>query len=482
MFMSAFWSFFLTFLFICSNIVFAQKYVEVKGVAPAYTGMQLEIYQIQDYLSERDEKIASTTVKGDSTFALNFELDESKKLILKAGNNKGFIYASPGSSYEVFVPEKNKIDPYNPSGNFLEISFFELKSSDINYKILSFNRWVDEFVAKYYTKNNASTQYFVARLDTFKTTVETYYKADTLDQLFNYHRKFSIAKLDDLRFNGNRNQYEKYDFYIRHTPVDIQNEAYMSYINHFYAKSMNRFASDINNKVYLGLLKSSPTAMYNALGNEYTLQSNYKLRELVMIQILSELYREKDYPQTNILTVLDSVARFGLFPDTRLVAQNILFRLKELAPGSKAPDYFLIAKDTSFALPTDGKKYTYLLFIDPTSIETQKQLDVLKGIYGKYLNDIRFLAISKESMISQIELDKVAALYPWKFVRVNDNNSIFTNYTAKTLPYYVLIDPFGYIVQAPAVGPIPKGNNENIDNLFYQIQKARLKGNNGSDR
>lgn len=471
------------FVFTLLSVVgFGQKLTEITGLAPAYAGQELEVYQILDFLTHREERIATTTVKADSTFSVVFNLEKTQKLLIKSRNNKGYMYVTPGSNYDVFIPEKNKIDPYNPSGNFVEISLIGLAKSDINFKILELNRWVDEFIARYYTKNNAASKYFVARLDTFKINVEKYYRADTLDEYFNYYLKFSIAKLDDLRFLGNRNQYEKYDFYIRHTPVHIQHDQYMDYVNHFYSKTMNRISSEINNKVYLGIVKSSPTHIYNALGLEYTLKSNYKLREMIMLQILSEVYYEKDYPQTNILTVLDSLSKFALFPDNKLIAQNLIFRLKELAPGAKAPDFHLVSDGKTYNLDSKSTKYRYLVFADPTSIENVKQLNLLKPIHEKYKENIQFLVITKESSMTSENFKKFQNDFAFEILRVADNNSIFNNYSAVISPYYVLIDPFGYLVQAPALGPLPNGNRETIDNTFFHIQRAQKNGNNGSDR
>lgn len=459
----------------------AQSLTEITGYAPAYVGKEVELFQISDFITLREERIASATVKTDSTFSLVFNLDETRKLMLKSDNNRGAIFANPGAKYEVFFPEKNKYDVYNPSGNFVELSFFNLDKSDINYKILEFNRWNDEFIARYYTKNNADSKYFVARLDTFKTAVERYYRADTLDKYFAYHRKFTIAKLDDLRFVGSRNQYEKYDFYIRSTPVYYQNEAYCQYINHYYEKLLPRIHSEINNRIYLGILKSSPTAIYNAMSKEYTLQHNYKLRELIMLKTLSECFYEKDYPQTNILTVLDSVSKFGLFPENRNVAQNIYFRLTELSAGAKAPDFLLKEGTKEFTLRSFGKKYLYLFFVDPTSLENTKQMNLLKPIYERYKDIIHFVMVYKDKPENPVDAEKLKNEYPWKVIPTQESNSIFKNYNVVNYPYYVLIDPYGYVVGAPALGPVPNGVYETIDRTFFMIQKA-LKEGNGTDR
>lgn len=452
--------------------VFSQKLTEIKGFAPDYVGKEVNLSQIQDFLSFREERIASATVQPDSTFSIVFNLDQTQKLVLSSENNKSFIYADPGKVYYVSLPKSDKYAVFNPNGNFVELTFFDLPQDDINYKILELNRWTDEFVATYYTRNNAASQYFVARLDTFKLAAEKFYKADTLNDYFNYYRKFSIAKLDDLRFLGNRNKYEKYDFYIRHTPVRIQNEMYMDYISHFYSKLIHSIDVKTNNSVYLGIVKSSPTAIYNALNNEYTLQSNYKLRELVMVQMLSELYYEKDYPQTNILSILDSVSNYGLFPENRLIAKNITFRLTELSAGSKAPDLHLLVEGNMVELNTRENKYQYVIFTDPLGLENEKQLSVLKSIYEHYKNYISFIMITKESKTTPEEFAKIKNEYPWSCYRISDGNDVFKNYKVKSFPYYVLIDPFGYVVQAPALGPNPASSHGTIDKTFFMIEKA----------
>lgn len=469
----------LLFISIACFHIHGQSITEINGYAPAYAGKEIEVYQISDFITMREERIASSTVRPDSTFSLIFNLDETRKLILKAGNNKANMFANPGAKYEVLFPEKNKYDPYNPSGNFVELVFYNLGKDDINYKILELNRWNDEFVARYYTKHNADSKYFVARLDTFKMNVEKYYKADTLDRYFNYHRKYTIAKLDDLRFMGSRNQYEKYDFYIRPIPVYYQNEAYFQYINHYYEKLLPRINSEINNRIYLGILKSSPSAIYNAMGKEYTLQANYKLRELIMLKTLSECFYEKDYPQTNILTILDSVSKFGLFPENKIIAQNIRFRLTELSSGSKAPDFLLKDEGNDLTLESFQKKYLYLFFTDPTSLDNMKQMNLLKPIYERHKDNVSFVMVYKDK--PEVDFAKLKNELPWKVISSKESNSIFKNYNVVNYPYYILIDPFGYVINAPALGPVPNGSYDTIDRTFFMIEKA-LKEGNGSDR
>ena len=51
------------------------KIVKITGIAPGYVGENIEVYKIQDYISMKEELIASSQVKEDSTFQLYFYND-----------------------------------------------------------------------------------------------------------------------------------------------------------------------------------------------------------------------------------------------------------------------------------------------------------------------------------------------------------------------------------------------------------------------
>ncbi|MCC6701280.1 MAG: hypothetical protein IT221_07135 [Fluviicola sp.] len=469
----------LILLFSCfaSVALMAKEVTVIKGYAPKYIGKQVEIYQTADYISMTQVRIASATVEADSTFTCSFFLKETQKLTVVSNNNKGTIICEPGGSYEIFMPDRNPYDPYRPAGNLIELTFFNMDSTNINYKVLQFNQWTDQFIATYYTKNNTDGPFFSQRLDTFKLILQDYYKADTLNTYFNYHRRFTIAKIDDLRFLGSRNQYEKYDFYIKNTPVVYESEAYMEYIKHYYDKFMPRVNMNTNNKVYLALLKSSPTLIMRALASEYTMQHNFKLREMMMIKILSESFYDKEYPQTNILTVLDSLQKKSAFEGNRIIAENIYKRLTELTAGGKAPDFTVVDNGTVHDLQKYKGKFLYVFFVKPGTPEINKQLDLLVPIFHRYSKNIQFLMVIRDDGTSKPdELKTMKAAYPWESVVVGSNHSILTNYQIVTYPIYILIDPIGYVVAAPALGPLPNGQYETIDQTFFKINKAIEEG------
>jgi hypothetical protein len=450
--------------------------LRIKGNAPAYVGESIELYAIEDYFSMKESLLARTEVKEDSTFSLTAELKETQKLILRSNNNESFIYAQPDATYKVFFPDRDKYDPYRPNGNQVELAFYELDSTDINYKILSFERWVDNFIGNYYYLKNAKPMEFVAALDRFKGNVEKAYQNDT-STYFKTFVRFSMASLENIQHAAERNRYEKHDFYIKFSPVAYRNDAYMNYIRDFYQNLMPRLSNKTNEQVYDGILHSSPTMIMNALGTEYTL-INVRIREMIMAKALSEVFHSGDYPQTNILTILDSVENQSLFAANGLIAKNLKDRLTELVPGGKAPNLFLSdGSGTNKTLMDYKGKHLYIHFFDPSSLENRKDLGLLKEMYKRYNNYVQFVTVYPNDKTVDEESAKELESITWDVYGLSDENSIWKNYRVKTFPQYVLIDAAGYIVQSPALAPTPNGQYQTIDLTFYNIQQLWLQNN-----
>lgn len=465
--------FFALFLFSFAHIFAQEKeIVTIKGFAPSYVGGIIQINEIEDFVSMTESTLASTTVKEDSTFTLSFYSNSTQKVVVHANKNHGLMYIQPKANYDIFIPDKDPYEPKRPNGNLIEVTFFDLDSLDVNYKILSYLRWQDDFIGNNYHLRGPQPVEFAKRLEIFKTNVEKAYNADSMDVFFKTFVRFSIASLDNIQHAADRNRYEKHDFYLKNFPVSYENDAYMGYVTTFYEKMLPRLAMETNNRVYLGILKSSPTLIMKALGAEYTL-INMRIREMVMITALSEVFYTKQYPQTNILTILDSLSNQSMFEANQVIARNMKVRLTELVPGGKAPD-FAIKNDKGEmkTLHNYAKKYVYIHFYDPTGPKSTIEIEPLVQLHSKYQYDVTFITVYPNK-----PLDETAKLHlakiPWEKFSVDEGSSILQNYKVETYPYYVLIDETGYIVASPALTPMPNGQYETIDKTFFFIREAR---------
>ena len=210
----------------------------------------------------------------------------------------------------------------------------------------------------------------------------------------------------------------------------------------------------------------------NALGGEYTL-INRRVREIVMIQALSEIFYTNDYPQTNIITVLDSVANHSLFKANGIIAKNIRFRLINLVPGVKAPSIVLASDSMATKTLLDLKgKHLYLHFFDPNSIENMKEIELIRDLNSKYSKYVKIISVYKKSeALSPIIQDKLDAI-TWDVYPLESSNSIWKKYQVETFPHYTFIDAAGYVIASPSLGPTPNGEYETIHQSFFQLKKA----------
>lgn len=444
--------------------------VTVSGIAPSYVNQDIEIYEIEDYFSMKERLVASTKVNADSTFSVVISSSYIQKIVIHAADNSGFLYVQPNSRYNLYIPEKNKYDPYRQNGNNIEIGFRELDSTDINYKILGFQRWIDDFIGNNYYLATRDPVIYVERLDKFKTNVEKAYTSDT-SYFFKTFVRFSIAGLDNVNHGAERNRYEKHDFYLKNTPVQYHNDAYMEYIADFYQQMIPRLSNKANEQVYIGVLKSSPTVVMKGLASEYTLVG-LRMREMIMLKSLSEMYETKRFPQTNILTILDSVSNHSLYKTNEIIAKNLRDRLTQLVPGVIAPDFVLSesGKETK-TLGAYRDKYVYLHFIDPNRKENIKELDLLKSVHSDYKDYVQFVTLYRQAdSLDTNNLNLIKEL-DWDVYELTRGNSIWKNYRIESYPNYILIDATGNIVASPALGPTPDGQYQTIDKTFFYIKK-----------
>lgn len=466
----------------------SQAVTKITGYAPDYVGETVQLFEIEDYFSMREQLLATTTVKEDSTFNFQFFNDRTQKIIVKSNKNTGFLYIQPKGNYEVYLPSSNRYDAYRPLGNEVEIAFFNLDTTDINYQILAFDRWVNAFLGTYFPTKKANGSEFVMQLEKFKENAEKYYEKDT-SVFLKTHVRFSIAALDDIQFAGARNRYEKFDFYVDNYPVIYGSDAYMSYINSFYSNLIPKLSKETNDKVYLGILKSSPTIIINALAKEYTLRptmvktpkgdkmiGNARLRELIMIKGLSNVYYSPDYPKTNIIKILDSLSNHSIFVENKVIAKNLIYRLTELVPGAKSADFLLTTADNKVrTLSSYAGKHLYIHFFSADNKESIKEFELMKSIYERYKGDVAFISVfEKDETITKKNREYIKSL-PWDVFELNKDDQFYKTFKPASYPFYVLIDQTGYIVSIPALSPKPNGQYLSIDKVFFDIKKLNEK-------
>lgn len=479
--------FLFLFVFLLASFeVVAQKITTIKGYAPEYVGKTIYVYGYQDLLSLEEEQLAVSEVQADSTFSLSFENPIVQKVVIRSDNNYSYLYAQPDKTHHLYLPLHDADKPYRPLGNYVTSIFYDMDSTDINDRIVKFNDAMDKFYASnlyYFVRNK---QHFLDQFKLFKDSVYQYIpEADTFFRVFVF---YSFADADMSLYTGDRASKFIFDAYLDRRQVMYHHEAYFNVIRKLYDKVFSQLSMEINNKVYLAILKKSPSQIMKALEGDYKLGpsfdvkdgkitktfSNEELRELVMIKGLSEVYYDKQYPKTNVIEILDSIANYPRFSANGKIAENIIKRLTWMSDGNASPDFALTNTNGKLLTLSSFKdKYVYFHIFQPTYSETADDIELLKAIYDRYSDIVDFVSIypKTEEKIGKRNQKMIASI-PWSKVQLDAQDSFFKKFRVQTYPFYILIDRTGMVIGAPALTPRPNGEYKTIDRMFYDIRKT----------
>lgn len=452
--------------------VFGQNNVLIRGAAMHAPGTVIGVEKFEDYFTRKTQQIAQTVLTSDSTFEIRFNIDEIEKVKITVNQDYCYLYAQPGGEYKIFITNKRTRNFNNPLGNELEVSLLDLPKEDINHKILVFDLWYERFMGENYHLRVKKDNSFAKQLFEFENRVSETYQSDT-NQFLKTYVKYRVASIEELNFVGARNERARFAVNLAPFTVHYRSEEYMSYVRNFYKNFFESLAPELNNKVFKAILAGSPTRLINLLAKDYRV-ANVRLRELVLIISLADVYHDKNYPQSRINIILDSISKNGLFKENQIIARNTLSKLRQLNPGSPAPKYeFIDITGRTIDVKSLQPRYTYIQFINLEQSNSLLQLEMLKNLYSKYNTSIGFISVVMNdvdwsSIDEKIKLNQI----PWTVVKPKNNREVIGQFQLTTYPHYVLIDAQGYIVQSPAASPIPDGSYKTIDYYFFEIHKV----------
>lgn len=444
-----------------------QDSISIKGVGSYYKNAPIELFLIDDYITHKEILFQTKVADSMGYFEFRFKNIPTQKLIIRSKKNSSFLYVQPGGMYLITLPEKNVYDEKNSNGNFVDVVFYQLDTSDINYKILNFDRWIQRELGEFYHLKKLKSDEYDKKYEDLKKKADNLARKDT-NLFFLYHVKFSLAEMDDLEAVSSNLRIQNYAKWFHKLPVYYRNDSYMNYFTVFYENLLVYLKNSQKDKLYDAVINRSPSMAMKALEDEETLK-NIQIREMALLQLMYEQCYEKRYPKTNLLFMLDSIRLRSRFAEHRKVASNIIDRVTELSVGSRFPDFQLFAQngDTISNLNLEGK-HVYLHFFDPSDEVCLKELQPLVKLHTTYSEYIHFISIqvSKSgSVASNLKL-------PWPTVALTEEDNFIKNSKTQIFPSYILLDVTGNIVVNPALKPVPNSEYQTIEPLFFQIKRA----------
>ena len=458
---------FLCFIFFSPSCFSKTK---IYGSAINGHGQFVHVLTIDDYITNAETMIYSTAVNENDQFYIELEDAGIRKIVIRINNSYAQLYIQNEATYFIEFPEESiDVIPYF-SGNETEILFFRLDSTDINYKILGFEAWMDDELADLYILKDVEPTKFVEGILRFKTDVQREYMNDT-SEFFKLHIKYSLGKIvDNIRYFGSPSIKTKFDFFIKNEKIHYQNSAYMDFVRDFYDRYLYQMDKNLRAPVMESIYKQNSRNMIRALTFD-SLIPNEEFAELIALSIIQEEYKYGDLPKNELISITNQIESNGLNIENRKIAYNLIDEFYSIIEGDPLPNVF-ITEGKKLEAPVN--KYLYIHFFNPNNPTSLSEISALRRLHDNYNNSISFISIylDNTSVLSPLA-DRVLKVIDWEVYPLKYEHPLWEKLNIGSFPYYILVNNKQQISRLPALGPNPNGTYQTIEKTFYDIQKNR---------
>lgn len=425
----------------------------IEGHAKAFNGRVLRLSAYADMVTNRTDLLGTALIGKDGSFSMQVEIPDTLSCILGIGFRKTVIYLVPGGHYYCNInANADSIQQQRLPSVVQELPLLleNLAGNDINFQISRFNKAVELFLEK--NANILKPGNKKAALDSLRAFRQQFnFKPGSFTYIFTFYR------LADLESMINRwNDKVIFDHFLKDRPVLYGNPAYMDYFNIFYENFLTAKSTYITFRdLDLSINKNVDLELLKDLIGKDSLLRNERIRELVLLENLGELFHNQSFQSQNVLTLIQKIGESTKYPEHKVIANNLVYGLIHLTTGSAAPEFSFIDQARVERTLSDFRgKWVYLSFFiswcEPCVTE-MKMIPALKQQFG---NKVEFISLCcNENPLDLEYFLKANKDFDWVFFNLNDSMEIIENYQVMTYPFYVLIDPDGKIFQYPAKSP-----------------------------
>ena len=438
---------------------------QIFGSAQNSIGEWIYLYEIEEFFTKSERYVQKFKTTEKNRFYFEVENKEVKRYVIRLNNSYSELYLEPNGTYKIVFPEESvEVIPYF-SGREMELLFLELDSTDINYKILGFEAWLDDEFADLYLLKDVEPTKFIDGVLKFKMEVLAAYK-DEESEYFKNHIKYVLGKtIDNINYFGGPNELEKFNFYIRDQEVLYNLPSYIDYFQDFYSGIRLKLNERSKQGVFIGLNEANGEVLIRGLLSD-SIVPNIQIAEMVALEMMKSEYPKGNIHQNNLIKLAKFIELNSGHETNKIIAKNLQKKFYSLAAGDPLPTIYL--QDKSVLGNTN--KYQYIHFFDPSNPKSLAETFALKSLYDKYKNDIDFVTIYLESKSRNKGFKKrVLQEIIWPVYGLSYYHPIWKTLNVGTFPYYVLINKELNIESIPALGPIPNGVYETIDKTFHEL-------------
>ena len=454
----SFRSTFLLAIFFATLSIYGQKesVVTIEGYTPLPAGEEIRLIAFSDLLTNKPVTVASDKISKNGKFKLIYKSKEPELVQLCVRTSRAEFYIAPGRSYNFEIdmdPELFKLLDPGQFGGYVQIKSIPYDTNSLNHKINRFNTYFEDALAYYFTaiyhqkdKNSYDTLRHL-----LSTNFPIQYKPDDFYLSFIY---YSLGIVDKIVYHKYVDTI--YNRYFNNEYILYNNPAYMSLFKSLY-KNYLYTSPRISKQILTQHINITPnyTELFNEVGKDPVLV-NERIRELVIIYNLWELYHYEDLIAKNVLTLLEYIKDNTHFIEHKNIANNIIEDLLRYE-GVDFIEKTVFRKENggNFSLEKLKGKWVYIQFYNNLCLDCIREMMVIKELQDKYKDNIDFVSISVDFNFEDFTaFVNEYKMFDWQFLHFNWQYEWLNSMGIYSLPDNILIDPSGKIAEryAPDAG------------------------------
>lgn len=434
---------------------YSQK-TTITGVAPGAAGRYVSLSVPSDLLTGTEKNLGKVKVDSNGRFMLATQLEKTVLAKISIDFHAAEFFIEPGKKYELSInPYKyDDVKELNPfiNATSLQFKFNNMPASDINYVLAEFDGIYNAFLVENF--NALYRDHNRTLLDTLRNRI-TQAIGSPSGEYEKIYMEYKLANV--IQLTQAMNQAMIGHTYFTGRPVLSDHVEYMDFFNSYFTRYMTATSRILKKNDYHALLSAGDpyVNLMKALSADSILKPE-RLRELVLMKGLMEMYPSSQADQKYIIGVLEQITKSSKEQENRLIAGNIIGSLTKLQPGSPAPTWVLRNRDNTANVRLDSLrgKVVVLNFFTTYCTGCCNEMDLLHAMSEKYKGKVVFISVSSEyywiRMLYHINLKKD---WDWTFCHIGDQIDVLKDYDVRSLPLFVIIDRKGNIFRYPADFP-----------------------------
>lgn len=452
--------FVLLFALCCQMSVLSQA--GIIGYAPQFKQQTFFLWKESDFISKKKTLVAETRVNEKGIFKFEVPKGDIEKYTIGTEELNGYLYVQNGAKYTLeFLSDSPQNNSYNLQEE-IELTFLDLDSNDINFKILGFEAWIDEELSKLHFEMNGEGE-MLRNITLLKLTILKDASMDT-SQYFKEYLKYAVANtIENLKYMGAPSQLELFNTYFNQQPIHYRSPFYTEYFEKFYDQFISQMEVNDASSLFQSYASLNLTQQ-DSIISRHPCSGNPELRSLLNLFMLKQAMNGNFVPKSVIKANLKLQNEQSPFELHRSIAAHLLEKFSGLEIGDPFPF-------EQIHYQPSGNKPIYIHAYNPTNTQCIQEISALRKLMGGYGSKIEFLTVYADKPLENEAEVKALNQISWQKVALKRDDPFWNLTGINTFPYYLLIDKEGNLLSSPALSPTPNGRYETIEKTFFDLTK-----------